>query len=64
MGARFDDRVTGAVEKFAPEATIVHIDIDRSEHQKNKFAHHPIHSDIKYALARLTTLAQEGLQEA
>ena len=61
MGARFDDRITGAIEKFAPDATIVHIDIDRSEHQKNKFADYPIHSDIKHALGRMVTLAKKGV---
>jgi acetolactate synthase-1/2/3 large subunit len=58
-GARFDDRITGKVDKFAPEATIVHIDIDVSEHNKNKRVAYPIHSDIKYALKRLTELATE-----
>ncbi len=58
-GARFDDRITGKVEKFAPEAKIVHFDIDRSEHHKNKRSHYPIFSDIKYALGRLTELTAE-----
>jgi acetolactate synthase-1/2/3 large subunit len=58
-GARFDDRITGVVSKFAPAATIVHFDIDRSEHNKNKFAHLPITSDIKYALTRLNELIKE-----
>jgi acetolactate synthase-1/2/3 large subunit len=57
-GARFDDRVTGKVDIFAPDARIVHIDIDVSEHNKNKRVHYPIHSDIKYALTRLNDLAQ------
>lgn len=59
MGARFDDRITGKVSLFAPDATIVHIDIDKSEHHKNKRAHLPIHSDVKYALRRLSELAAE-----
>lgn len=58
-GARFDDRITGKVDKFAPNATIVHIDIDISEHNKNKRVHYPIHSDIKYALTRLNELAKK-----
>ncbi len=58
-GARFDDRITGVVSKFAPKATIVHFDIDSAEHNKNKFAHHPIASDIKYALTRLNELIKE-----
>ncbi len=59
-GARFDDRITGKVEKFAPDATIVHIDIDASEHNKNKRVDYPIHSDVKYALKRLIQLAKKG----
>ncbi len=58
-GARFDDRITGAVDKFAPDATIVHFDIDRSEHNKNKRADLPIVSDIKHALRRLCELARQ-----
>jgi len=56
FGARFDDRITGAVDKFAPGATIVHVDIDPSEHNKNKRVHYPVASDIKYALKRLNEL--------
>ncbi|MGK0310151.1 MAG: acetolactate synthase-1/2/3 large subunit [Lentimonas sp.] len=59
-GARFDDRITGLVSKFAPDAEIVHIDIDTSEHNKNKRVKHAIHSDIKYALGRLIELVNEG----
>jgi acetolactate synthase-1/2/3 large subunit len=59
-GARFDDRITGKVEKFAPDATIVHIDIDASEHNKNKRVDYPIHSDVKFALNRLNQLIEKG----
>ncbi|MEN8726300.1 MAG: biosynthetic-type acetolactate synthase large subunit [Lentimonas sp.] len=59
-GARFDDRITGLVSKFAPDSEIVHIDIDVSEHNKNKRVQHPIHSDVKYALKRMTELAKAG----
>ena len=59
-GARFDDRITGVVSKFAPDAEIVHIDIDVSEHNKNKRVKHPIHSDVKYALNRLNELVKAG----
>jgi len=59
-GARFDDRITGVVAKFAPDAAIVHIDIDVSEHNKNKRVKLPIHSDVKYALKRLTELAKSS----
>ena len=59
FGARFDDRVTGNVRKFAEKAQIVHIDIDRSEHHKNKVVQYPIQSDIKYALNRMVELMKE-----
>jgi acetolactate synthase-1/2/3 large subunit len=59
FGARFDDRITGAIAKFAPQATVVHVDIDKSEHDKNKVVKYPVHSDIKYALQRLCELARE-----
>src|ERR1700724_3704232 len=60
LGVRFDDRVTGKVEKFAEHGTIVHIDIDFSELNKNKVVKLPIHSDIKYALGELNRLLQAG----
>ncbi len=53
FGVRFDDRVTGNVQKFCEHGTIVHIDIDASEINKNKPAHLPIVSDIRYALHKL-----------
>jgi acetolactate synthase I/II/III large subunit len=56
FGVRFDDRVTGNVQKFCEHGTIVHIDIDASEINKNKPAHLPIISDIKYALHKLNGL--------
>jgi acetolactate synthase-1/2/3 large subunit len=61
FGVRFDDRVTGKVSEFAKHGTIVHIDIDYAEFDKNKHVHLPILSDVKYALARLNTMIrQEG----
>jgi acetolactate synthase-1/2/3 large subunit len=53
IGVRFDDRVTGKVEKFCEHGTIVHIDIDNSEINKNKLVRLPILSDLKNALSRL-----------
>jgi len=50
VGARFDDRVTGAVEKFAPEAKIVHIDIDPAEIGKNIRVNVPIVGHVKLVL--------------
>lgn len=58
LGVRFDDRVTGKLEKFARNAKIVHIDIDPSELNKNKTAHIPIVSDVKIALQRLIPLVE------
>jgi len=56
FGVRFDDRVTGNVAKFCEHGTIVHLDIDPSEINKNKPAHLPIVSDVKYALTRLNEM--------
>ncbi|HEY0257237.1 MAG TPA: thiamine pyrophosphate-binding protein, partial [Candidatus Methylacidiphilales bacterium] len=47
FGVRFDDRVTGKVSEFAKHGTIVHIDIDYAEFDKNKHVHLPILSDVK-----------------
>jgi acetolactate synthase-1/2/3 large subunit len=58
FGVRFDDRVTGNVKKFCEHGTIVHIDIDASEINKNKAANLPIISDIKYALEKLNSLVR------
>lgn len=54
LGARFDDRVTGRLDSFAPGATIVHADIDPAEISKNRFADVPIVGDLKEVLADLT----------
>ena len=63
-GARFDDRITGKVDKFAQEAYVIHFDVDKSEHNKNVHAHFPIRTDVKYALKRLCELAKEqGFQK-
>jgi acetolactate synthase-1/2/3 large subunit len=59
FGVRFDDRVTGNTKKFCEHGTIVHIDIDPSELNKNKPAHLPIVSDIGYALRRLNALLKK-----
>jgi len=56
IGVRFDDRVTGKLEEFAKHGTIVHIDIDNSEINKNKPVKLPILSDVKYALTRVNDL--------
>jgi len=60
FGTRFSDRITGAVSKFAPNAQIVHIDIDIAEQNKNVKVALGVHSEIKYALKRLEELAREN----
>ncbi len=57
IGARFDDRITGDTHRFAAHAKIVHLDIDASEHNKNKRVHLPIVGDLKDALLRLNQFA-------
>lgn len=53
LGARFDDRVTGNLDSFAPRAKIVHIDIDAAEISKNRFADIPIVGNLADALPML-----------
>jgi acetolactate synthase I/II/III large subunit len=64
FGARFDDRVTGKVSEFCKHGKIVHIDIDASEINKNKHAHLPVVSDIKYALTELIKVAKAKKYDA
>jgi len=53
IGARFDDRVTGKLEEFAPDAKIVHIDIDPASISKNVIVDVPIVGDCRDALLKL-----------
>jgi acetolactate synthase I/II/III large subunit len=53
LGARFDDRVTGVLSSFAPNATVVHADIDPAEIGKNKVVDVPIVGDLKEVIADL-----------
>jgi acetolactate synthase-1/2/3 large subunit len=52
-GLRFDDRVTGKISRFAPNATVVHIDIDPAEISKLVTAHVPVVGDLRDVLPRL-----------
>ncbi len=54
VGARFDDRVTGKLESFAPHAKIIHIDIDAAEFNKLRHAHSTLRGDINSILPQLT----------
>jgi len=53
IGMRFDDRATGKVEEFAPNAKVIHIDIDPAEIGKNVRVTVPIVGDVKLVLERL-----------
>ena len=63
IGVRFDDRVTGKIERFCEHGTIIHIDIDNSEINKNKQVKFPIQSDIKHALNGLNRMLAEAGRE-
>jgi acetolactate synthase I/II/III large subunit len=54
IGLRFDDRVTGDTSRYAKQAKIIHIDIDKSELNKIVNTEVPIHCDARLALAELT----------
>ena len=59
LGARFDDRVTGKLSSFAPEAKVVHADIDPAEIGKNRVADVPIVGDCRETIADLVLAVQE-----
>ncbi|MBM3688548.1 MAG: acetolactate synthase large subunit [Actinobacteria bacterium] len=59
LGARFDDRVTGKLSTFAPDATIIHADIDPAEISKNRFADVPIVGDVGEVMTELTAVLGE-----
>ena len=60
FGVRFDDRVTGKLSEFAKHGKIVHVDIDASEINKNKFAHIPVHTDVRSFLRAINPMAAPG----
>ncbi len=53
LGARFDDRVTGKLDSFAPDATVIHADIDPAEISKNRHADLPIVGDAREVIVEL-----------
>ena len=55
LGARFDDRVTGKLSTFAPNAAVIHADIDPAEIGKNRYADIPIVGDLAEILPELVT---------
>lgn len=58
LGTRFDDRVTGKLSTFAPNAKVIHADIDPVEISKNRLADVPIVGDLKEVLSELNTLVR------
>ena len=59
IGSRFDDRVTGKIEAFAPQARIVHIDIDPTSISKNVRVDLPIVGDCKRVLSKILSFLEE-----
>jgi acetolactate synthase-1/2/3 large subunit len=64
LGARFDDRVTGKLDSFAPGAAIVHADIDPAEIGKNRTADVPIVGDARYVIDELIAAVETADQPA
>ncbi len=60
LGARFDDRVTGKLDTFAPHASVIHADIDPAEIGKNRAADVPIVGDVRETIADLVVAVQEA----
>jgi acetolactate synthase-1/2/3 large subunit len=63
LGVRFDDRVTGRLNAFAPHAKVIHVDIDPAEISKNRTADLPIVGDVKRVLQRLNKILEETAPE-
>jgi len=63
LGARFDDRVTGQLASFAPDARVVHVDIDPAEIGKNREPHVPIVGDCRVVLQQVTEEVEAALPE-
>jgi acetolactate synthase-1/2/3 large subunit len=59
LGVRFDDRITGKLSEFAPNARVIHIDIDPAEISKNVKADIPIVGDVKQVLKELNSMIRE-----
>jgi acetolactate synthase I/II/III large subunit len=64
IGVRFDDRVTGALDKFAPHAEIIHVDVDTSSLNKNVRAHIPILGDARSVMRQMLEMVPEENADA
>ncbi|GAB3416269.1 acetolactate synthase large subunit [Haloparvum alkalitolerans] len=60
VGTRFDDRLTGGIETFAPDAEVIHVDIDPAEISKNVHADYPLVGDAATVLDQLTAAVSEA----
>ncbi len=63
IGMRFDDRVTGNLKKYAPDARIIHIEIDRAEINKNVRVDLEINNDAREVLSALVPMIRESSRE-
>lgn len=64
LGARFDDRVTGILKSFAPNAKVIHADIDPAEISKNRTADVPIVGSVKEIIPELTEAVRSQFESA
>lgn len=64
IGMRFDDRVTGRLDKYAKQANVIHLDIDPAEIDKNVKTTVPVWGDCKETLPMLTELVQQKTHDA
>ncbi|MFU8868893.1 biosynthetic-type acetolactate synthase large subunit [Natronococcus sp.] len=62
VGTRFDDRLTGGIETFAPDAEIIHVDIDPAEISKNIHADYPLIGDAGTVVSQLAEAVDESPQ--
>jgi acetolactate synthase I/II/III large subunit len=59
LGARFDDRVTGKLDSFAPGAKVIHVDVDPAEIGKNREVDVPIVGDVRVVLGQLLAVLED-----
>jgi acetolactate synthase-1/2/3 large subunit len=64
VGARFDDRITGRLSEFAPEAQIIHVDVDPASIGKNVSTHIPVVGDAGTVLSKMVDLVEARRREA
>ncbi|WP_127470298.1 acetolactate synthase 3 large subunit [Thiomicrorhabdus aquaedulcis] len=64
IGSRFDDRVTGNLEKFCPDAKIIHVDIDPASISKNVLVDIPIVGPVKQVLTEMNAILEKTTQKS